>query len=40
MREYLVSSFDDGQRRAMVDDILGDIHVLLGHYIRALVTLS
>ena len=40
MREYLVSSFDDGQRRAMVDDILGDIHILLGHYIRALVTLS
>ena len=39
MREYLLDSLDDGQRRAMADDILGDIHVMLGHYIRVLVTL-
>ncbi len=40
MREYLVDSFDNGQRRAMADNIIEDIHVLLGHYIRVLVTLS
>lgn len=39
MREYLVGIFD-GHRRQMADDILDDIHVMLGHYIRALVTLS
>ena len=40
MREYLLDSLDDGQRRALVDDILGDIHIMLGHYIRVLVTLA
>lgn len=40
MREYVLSVFDDGQRRTLVDDILSDIHVMLGHYIRALVTLA
>jgi len=40
MREYLVGIIDDGGRRAMADDILQDIHVMLGHYIRVLVTLA
>jgi|ERR1051326_2003763 predicted PurR-regulated permease PerM len=40
MREYLVGIIGDGGRRAMADDILEDIHVMLGHYIRVLVTLS
>jgi predicted PurR-regulated permease PerM len=40
MREYLVGTIGDGQGRAMVDDILEDIHIMLGHYIRVLVTLS
>ena len=38
--EYAVSSFANAERRAMIDDILGDIHILLGHYIRVLVTLA
>lgn len=38
--EYFIGSFDAGQRRTMIEDMLGDIHVLLGHYIRVLVTLS
>ncbi len=40
MREYLLSTFDDGRRRTVVDDILGDVHIMLGHYIRALLILA
>ena len=40
MREYFLSVFGAGPRRTLVDDILSDIHVMLGHYIRALVTLA
>jgi predicted PurR-regulated permease PerM len=40
MREYLLGTFDDGMRRAIVDDILQDVHIMLGHYIRALFTLA
>jgi len=40
MREYLLGIFGDGQSRDFVDDILEDIHILLGHYIRAIVTVS
>ena len=40
MREYLVGIFGEASRRAMVDEILNDIHIMLGHYIRVLVTLA
>ena len=40
MREYLLGTFDDSIRRAVVDDILQDVHIMLGHYIRVLVTLA
>ncbi|HLJ46939.1 MAG TPA: AI-2E family transporter [Bryobacteraceae bacterium] len=38
--EYLVSGVASPERRAVLDEILSDIHVLLGHYIRILVTLA
>ena len=31
---------DEGPRRALLDDVLADIHLLLAHYMRALVLLS
>ncbi len=40
MREYVLSLFGDERRRALVDEILEDIHIMLGHYIRVLVTLA
>jgi predicted PurR-regulated permease PerM len=40
MREAMVISLIDERRRPMVDNILGDINVLLGEYIRALVLLA
>lgn len=38
MREYLVGIF--GARREMADETLEDVHIMLGHYIRVLVTLA
>jgi predicted PurR-regulated permease PerM len=40
MREFVLSLFGDASRRELVDGILEDIHIMLGHYIRVLVTLS
>lgn len=40
MREALVDSFVEPNRRPVVEDILSDINYLLGQYIRALVLLS
>ena len=40
MRENIVSVFADYGRSAVVAGILGDIHVVLTHYIRALVLLA
>jgi predicted PurR-regulated permease PerM len=40
MRSYLVNIFADNPRQIMVNEILEDIHVMLGHYIRVLVTLA
>jgi predicted PurR-regulated permease PerM len=40
MREYFLSLFTDGPRRAMLDDLLADVHLLLAHYIRAIFLLS
>ncbi|MCX6621694.1 MAG: AI-2E family transporter [Acidobacteria bacterium] len=40
LREALVEQIDPGPRRRLVHDILVDVHLLLGQYIRALVLLS
>ena len=40
IRESILESFVDETRRPVVDNILDDINVLLGEYIRALVLLS
>lgn len=40
MRDDFVAAFVDERRRPVVDNILADINVLLGKYIRALVLLS
>lgn len=40
LRESFIQGMGDEPRRALVTDILNDIHLLLGQYIRALVLLS
>lgn len=40
MRESFLGGLAGGRQRALVDEILGDIHILLGQYIRALVILA
>ncbi len=40
LRDEFISGFTDTSGRALVNDILNDVHVLLGQYIRALVLLS
>ena len=40
IREYFLSLVDDGPRRAMFDDLLADVHLLLAHYMRAIFLLS
>lgn len=40
MREFFLSIVGEGPRRALVEEILEDIHIMLGHYIRVLVTLA
>ena len=40
MRQHILDLVAEGPRRAMVDDVLEDIHLLLAHYMRALVLLS
>jgi predicted PurR-regulated permease PerM len=40
IREHILSLVDGGSRRAMLENILADINVLLAHYMRALVLLS
>jgi len=40
MRDTLVEALVDTRRRAVVDDILADINLVLGEYIRALLILS
>jgi predicted PurR-regulated permease PerM len=40
MRQYVVDAIEDPQRRAMVDDLLADVNLLLAHYMRAILTLS
>jgi predicted PurR-regulated permease PerM len=40
IREHILSIVDAGPARAVLDDLLGDMHLLLAHYMRALVLLS
>lgn len=40
MREHLLDMVDDGPRRVLLDDLMADVHLLLAHYMRALVILS
>ena len=40
IRESFLTAFTNSQERVLIQDILNDVHVLLGQYIRALVLLS
>jgi predicted PurR-regulated permease PerM len=40
MRRHILDLVDAGPNRALVDDLMADIHLLLAHYMRALVLLS
>ncbi len=40
IKEAMLDSARDPANRMLFEDILADIHVMLGHYIRALITLS
>jgi predicted PurR-regulated permease PerM len=40
IRAHVLSLVDAGPRRSLVDGLLADIHLLLAHYMRALVLLS
>jgi predicted PurR-regulated permease PerM len=39
-RDHVLSLVDPGPRRILLNDVLGDIHLMLAHYMRALVLLS
>ena len=40
IREALVDRTTEGQSTLLLDEILDDVHLLLGHYMRALVILA
>jgi predicted PurR-regulated permease PerM len=40
IREHILAFASEGQARATLDDLLADMHLLLAHYMRALVLLS
>ena len=40
IREHLLDLVEDGPRRDLLDDVMADTHLLLAHYMRALVLLS
>jgi predicted PurR-regulated permease PerM len=40
IREHILGLVDEGPPRAVLDDVLADVHLLLAHYMRALVLLS
>jgi predicted PurR-regulated permease PerM len=40
MRDHILDLVDVGPRRVLLDDVLADVHLLLAHYMRALVLLS
>jgi predicted PurR-regulated permease PerM len=40
IRQHILDIVSDGPRRELLDDFLADVHLLLAHYMRALVLLS
>src|SRR5262249_27434565 len=40
IREHILEMVDEGPRRLLLDDVMADLHLLLAHYIRALLLLS
>jgi predicted PurR-regulated permease PerM len=40
IRRHILEMVTDGPRRVLLDDVLADVHLLLAHYMRALVVLS
>jgi predicted PurR-regulated permease PerM len=40
IRENILAMVEDAHRRALLDDVMADVHLLLAHYMRALVVLS
>jgi predicted PurR-regulated permease PerM len=40
MRQYILDLVDEGPQRVLLDDVMADIHLLLVHYMRALVLLA
>jgi predicted PurR-regulated permease PerM len=40
IRDHILSLVDAGPRRALLDDLMADVNVLLAHYMRALVLLA
>jgi predicted PurR-regulated permease PerM len=40
LRQHILDSVDKGPRRALLVDVIDDVHLLLAHYMRALVLLS
>lgn len=40
MRELVLEAIDDPRRRAVIDDLLADVDLLLAHYMRAILLLS
>jgi predicted PurR-regulated permease PerM len=40
IRRHILEMVDEGPQRALVDDLLADVHLLLVHYMRALVLLA
>ena len=40
IRQHILDMVDEGPRRALLDDVLADTHLLLAHYMRAMLLLS
>ena len=40
IRQHFLEGIDDTGRRELIEDVLADVHLLLAHYMRALVILS
>jgi predicted PurR-regulated permease PerM len=40
IRDHILDMVDAGPQRALLDDVLADVNILLAHYMRALVLLS
>ena len=40
MSQHVLELFEAGPRRALLNDVLADVHLLLSHYMRALMVLS